>query len=529
MRSSSTHKGIEPEKADGNALLSQPLLFSQIGKKRLTAEGVAATQTDQTLIDQYKQANATTLPVYLVQQKVQLRLDDQLLAETAPQRMGTSQWWSYILEGPSIGSIEEDFKYENVVGDAIAFSIDAVGFGYNDAALRAAAVNPDTTLENLHQFGLGYWSRANESDTILATQAKVVSHRLPSIGLFTSPLSVVYSWGIPRIGQYRSYAVDIRRLNAAVVGVSNPAATVDYLKQTGARNSFLEGRIFEEMLGLAPGAAASATSIIAAANDQGVRVWKLDAGNIEQYLAVTTVSVNMQQQLLDAVSNGLEVLAPQSPVELMRWYGQGYIATDPQTGAGAYIIEGIGNGGELETCEFKIQPLAEAIAQKILTQIAIRLALLLIAEAGLATASVVVPPAAPVLAQVMVMLGISFLTFSAQAASASCSKAEKDCHRGRFQAQGGKGGIYAEESVTWGLPTPLTKPQAYGLIDSLMARLTTRQLEARATAFAKMKTYISTRPAEGVCAPFPKTFEPDTPKDSIRADIEVTAGQAFIN
>ena len=162
------------EKADGNALLSQPLLFSQIGKKRLTAEGVAATQTDQTLIDHYKQANATTLPVYLVQQKVQLKLDDQLLAETAPQRMGTSQWWSYILEGPSIGSIEEDFKYENVVGDAIAFSIDAVGFGYNDAALRAAAVNPDTTLENLHQFGLGYWSRANESDTILATQAKVI-------------------------------------------------------------------------------------------------------------------------------------------------------------------------------------------------------------------------------------------------------------------------------------------------------------------------------------------------------------------
>ena len=83
--------------------------------------------------------------------------------------------------------------------------------------------------------------------------------------------------------------------------------------------------------------------------------------------------------------------------------------------------------------------------------------------------------------------------------------------------------------MTWGLPPPLTKPQAYGLIDSLMARLTTRQLEARATAFAKMKTYISNRPAEGVCAPFPKTFEPDTPKDSIRADIEVTAGQAFIN
>ena len=168
------------------------------------------------------------------------------------------------------------------------------------------------------------------------------------------------------------------------------------------------------------------------------------------------------------------------------------------------------------------------MAQKILTQVAIRLALLLIAEAGLATASVVVPPAAPVLAQVMVMVGITFLTFSAHAASPACSKAEKDCHRGRFQAQGGKGGIYAEESVRWGLPMPLTKTQAYGLIDSLMAKLTTRQLEARAAAFARMKIYISTRPMDGICANFSKSFEIDPPKDSIRADVEVWPGRLLL-
>ncbi|MCW8188185.1 hypothetical protein D8B34_27515, partial [Verminephrobacter eiseniae] len=176
--------------------------------------------------------------------------------------------------------------------------------------------------------------------------SNVIAYRLPSIGLFTSPLSVTYSWGIPRTGQYRSYAVDIRRMSTAVTGVANPAATREYLLQTGARNSFLEGRIFEEMLGLAPGAAASAVSVIAAANDQGVALWQLHAGNLQQYLAVTTVSASMQQQVASAVANRLEVLAPQAPVQLMRWSGQGFIATDPQTGAGAYIIDGVGNGGE---------------------------------------------------------------------------------------------------------------------------------------------------------------------------------------
>src|SRR6218665_55201 len=120
-------------------------------------------------------------------------------------------------------------------------------------------------------------------------------HRSP---FFTPPpRGLTYSWEIPRLGQFRSYAVDFRRLSTAVTGVANPAATREYLLQTGARNSFLEGRIFEEMLGLAPGAAASAVSVIAAANDQGVALWQLHAGNLQQYLAVTTVSASMQQQV----------------------------------------------------------------------------------------------------------------------------------------------------------------------------------------------------------------------------------------
>ncbi|MCW8188257.1 hypothetical protein, partial [Verminephrobacter eiseniae] len=84
----------------------------------------------------------------------------------------------------------------------------------------------------------------------------------------------------------------------------------------------------------------------------------------------------------------LEVLAPQAPVQLMRWSGQGFIATDPQTGAGAYIIDGVGNGGELVTCEESAQPLAESIAQRILTSIALS-----IAAALLAVTVVSLPPA----------------------------------------------------------------------------------------------------------------------------------------
>ncbi|MCW5283833.1 transglutaminase-like domain-containing protein [Verminephrobacter eiseniae] len=518
------------DKADGAPLLSQSVLFSDIGSRRITAEGVAASSADQALIGQYV-ANATALPLYLIRQKTRLKLDDRVLAESGPQRMGDPQWWSYVLTGPHFGSVEEDFKFENAVGDAIAFSVDATGIRCQDALDRAAAVAPDTALENLHQFGLGYWSRANEAGAIMANASNVIAYRLPSIGLFTSPLSVTYSWGIPRTGQYRSYAVDIRRMSVAVTGVANPAATREYLLQTGARNSFLEGRIFEEMLGLAPGAAASAVSVIAAANDQGVALWQLHAGNLQQYLAVTTVSASMQQQVASAVANRLEVLAPQAPVQLMRWSGQGFIATDPQTGAGAYIIDGVGNGGELVTCEESVQPLAESIAQRILTSIALS-----IAAALLAVTVVSLPPATPALVSVMVMLGISSLTFSAHAAPNPCDKGSKDCHRGRFQAQGGKGGrsgVHAEESTKWGQAEPLTKQQALVLVEQLEEKLTRRQWKAREDGFLQLKAYIRKMPPEGMCAvdfgsqSFPRGRKKHS--NDIRVDAEVWAGQAFKN
>ena len=51
------------------------------------------------------------------------------------------------------------------------------------------------------------------------------------------------------------------------------------------------------------------------------------------------------QQSLDA---GYEVTIHQSPITESGWTGAGYTAIDPATGAGAYTIEGGGNGGWLE-------------------------------------------------------------------------------------------------------------------------------------------------------------------------------------
>ena len=241
------------DKASDSPMLSQKLLLTQAASKRISASAVGATSMDQDLVAQYVANNATSLPVYLIRQKIQFKLDDVVLAETPAQRMGDVQWWNYVLEGPNFSSVEEDFKYENAVGDAIVFGVDAVGMTFADVGKRAQAVNPDTALENLNHFAIGYWSRVQESNAIIATQMGAVGYRRTSVGMFTSPLSVVYSWGVPRSGNFSSYAIDLRRLSLSAIAKNNdPLETVNYVKNIGLNNSYLEGKIFEDLLDLAP-------------------------------------------------------------------------------------------------------------------------------------------------------------------------------------------------------------------------------------------------------------------------------------
>ncbi|MCW8184182.1 hypothetical protein D8B34_10120, partial [Verminephrobacter eiseniae] len=116
-----------------------------------------------------------------------------------------------------------------------------------------------------------------------------------------------------------------------------------------------------------------------------------------------------------------------------------------------------------------------------------------------------------------------------------CDKGSKDCHRGRFQAQGGKGGrsgVHAEESTKWGQAEPLTKREAFILIEQLEEKLTRRQWKAREDGFLQLKTYIRKMPPEGMCAVGPESQSfPRKNKENygIRVDVEVWAGQAFKN
>jgi len=55
----------------------------------------------------------------------------------------------------------------------------------------------------------------------------------------------------------------------------------------------------------------------------------------------------VEQEIQSAIQAGKEVTVHEKPISAHGWTGYGYIITDPETGAGGYMIEGKGNGAIL--------------------------------------------------------------------------------------------------------------------------------------------------------------------------------------
>lgn len=299
---------------------------------------------------------------------------------------------------------------------------------------------------------------------------------------------------------------------------SNGAAA-DFLLRSGMKNSYLEGTVLEEILDLGKGQAMSAVAVIKEANEIGIPIWALNSNNLAAFQNVTTLSYSTRQAISNAIAAGLTVYAPQRGVDLGYWAGDAYIAVDPASGAGAYILKDGTDGGGFEACEEKTEPLTESISQKILTYTAIALAAMLV---------VIMLPEELVggaLIVAMRMLGLTALTFSATSYAAGKCKSNEKCHRGRFQAQGG--GL--EASQPWAQATPLTLGQAQALLSALQASLSSSDLALRATGFAQAQRFIENAAAAGgVCAGVSKSFPQPPLPGGVRVDIEVRAGQAFV-
>ena len=91
--------------------------------------------------------------------------------------------------------------------------------------------------------------------------------------------------------------------------------------------------------------AISAVKAIAIAQSQGQKIYTINKDNAATALPKLQLSSTVGQEIRNAIEAGKEVTFHEKAISAHGWSGQGYIIVDPETGAGAYLIEGRGSGG----------------------------------------------------------------------------------------------------------------------------------------------------------------------------------------
>jgi PKD repeat protein len=341
-----------------NPTLSYTFPLPAIGTQRLSVTYVPATEADAEALEQFRNSDATELPLYLFNVKPQLQLDGTVLAEGTAIGMGLPQYYTLTLSNP-----HDSYSAHGTAtaGDEIVFGVNGSGMTPELVQKRLDAVPSDTAAENMHQAGLHFWMEHDLFDKIAAQAFSVHVQRMPSVGSFSIPLSVSYFFGIPRSGNYRSRQVDVK-LNLQIVVAPTDTARFNFMSQIGMHGSYLEGSVLDQLFGLQRQPGISAAQLLMEANDQGIPIYTITADNVNTIRPILNVGEDVQLDITNAIHAGKQVIVPQRELVHGNWKGAGYIIQDPVTGEGVYLLSGGLNGGGHETCFISVTPVVHPMS-----------------------------------------------------------------------------------------------------------------------------------------------------------------------
>jgi hypothetical protein len=328
-----------------------------LNSRRLGITYNPATEADAQTLQSFRDSGATELPIYLIHLKPVVTLDGEPVSTGPSVGMGNSQFIDVVLE--EIGASEQ-IPYEIVAGDEIVLGITGNEVTFDVVQARFDAVSPNTAAENLHQVALHYWMECDFFNRLTASGLGIHAQRLLSAGLFSSPLSVTFFFGMPKGGYYQSRFMDVKRSLVAAVG-EDLNRVISFHRLTGVQNSFLEGDVFDQLFGKGVSKGISAVRLIAEANSLGVPIYHVTSGNSSSVLPLLSVSEAVETDIINALNAGKTVLIPEREISRGEWSGVGYIIRDETTGAGAYLISGGLNGGGIWECLRQLVPVVVTI------------------------------------------------------------------------------------------------------------------------------------------------------------------------
>jgi hypothetical protein len=176
-----------------------------------------------------------------------------------------------------------------------------------------------------------------------------------------APLTVSYFFGIARSGTYQSRSGDGRRVLVAVAGMDEGTRR-RFMLLAGIQGSAVEGSVFDQLMSRPDETSVSTTQYFAIAARQGLRIFAITADNIGTALPQIATSASVRNDIANAINAGHVAFVPEADLTHKGFSGIGYLLLDPQTGAGAYLIDGGRNGLNTPDCKSAARPQAVEIS-----------------------------------------------------------------------------------------------------------------------------------------------------------------------
>ncbi|MEE9910187.1 MAG: hypothetical protein K4571_00555 [Deltaproteobacteria bacterium] len=329
---------------------------ASLGNKRITLSYHPAYASDVQTLNSY--GGLLKTPCYLVNMKSVLKIDGvNKVAGSLNINPGTEQPLQITISSPGIGT--EVINTKITAGDykAIVFNLGHAStvelekqrdtFALLKERINAnEIINADDLIGgSLHVTGLNYWLQLEMNNAISANHSGVVRTQLLSEGIFSHDVLVNYLYGVPRSITDGGMNVDVaHNLTATMAKDGNSDKARNYVYAAGYFSSAMEHGTLEM---IHQTKAISAVKAIAEANQRGIPIFRITSANANIILPQLSIDQDAKTNITNALNAGKEVIVPQTEITLNNWTGTGYIIYDPTTGAGAYMIGGLGGAFEI--------------------------------------------------------------------------------------------------------------------------------------------------------------------------------------
>lgn len=349
-----------------------------------------ASQTDRNILN--ASGGITGARPSSVRMRPIIRVDDVVAAQGSSTQLGVDQTFEMRFINPSgdTDRIANDVvvgSYHAVIfdtqgispeigtekGEDLMAAVAQLGDDINNATGAKVFFDRDDLFgEYLNLIGIQYFAQLNAFEKMTALQQNVLVLKEISEAIVTIDLDVSYTFGIPWALSAGSQGIDVDR--SVVLPLPRDGMDAEkirnYVATTGFQASTQEHSVFDDVhrsiFGDQPKASAtvrsatldlsspsgSAVKLLALANEQGVPIYSIDSA--AAWNAVRNelqLSANVRTDIVNAVNAGQNVMVPQRNLRVNNWVGVGYVITNPENGAAAYLISGGSNGGFFDTLE----------------------------------------------------------------------------------------------------------------------------------------------------------------------------------